>query len=218
MAKLILSTIGSRYGSIDALNANFDAIEAALENTLSLDGTVPNGMEVDLDMNGHKIINMADPTNNSDGVTKGWLLEQEGNAVASADAAAASAAAAEESAVEAAASAATFGANYVSKSSSTGSAFLPTGATDQRDVSPSAGYLRFNSTLTKPEVYNGTTWGSVGGGATGGGADEIFIENGQTVTTNYTITTNKNAMSTGPITINSSISITVPSGSNWVVL
>lgn len=106
MAKLTLSTISSRYGSIDALNANFDAVEAALENTLSLDGTVPNGMEVDLDMNGHKVINMADPTNNSDGVTKGWLLEQEGNAVASADAAAASAAAAEDSAVASAAAAA----------------------------------------------------------------------------------------------------------------
>jgi hypothetical protein len=102
MAKLTLSTIGSRYGSIDALNANFDAIEAALENTLSLDGTAPNGMEVDLDMNTHKIINLSDPTNNGDAVTKGWLLEQEGNAVASADAAAASAAAAENSAVDAA--------------------------------------------------------------------------------------------------------------------
>ena len=102
MAKLTLSTIGSRYGSIDALNANFDAIEAALENTLSLDGTAPNGMEVDLDMNTHKIINLSDPTNNGDAVTKGWLLEQEGNAVASADAAATSAAAAENSAVDAA--------------------------------------------------------------------------------------------------------------------
>jgi len=106
MAKLTLSTIGSRYGSIDALNANFDAIEAALENTLSLDGTAPNGMEVDLDMNSHKIINLSDPTNNGDAVTKGWLLEQEGNAAASAEAAALSASLAEESAVEAAATAA----------------------------------------------------------------------------------------------------------------
>jgi len=102
MAKLTLSTIGSRYGSIDALNANFDAIEAALENTLSLDGTAPNGMEVNLDMNSHKIINLADPLNNGDAVTKGWLLEQEGNAAASAEAAALSASLAEQSAVDAA--------------------------------------------------------------------------------------------------------------------
>jgi hypothetical protein len=106
MAKLTLSGIGSRYGSIDALNANFDAIEAALENTLSLDGTAPNGMEVDLDMNSHKIINLSDPTNNGDAVTKGWLLEQEGNAAASAEAAALSASLAEQSAVDAAATAA----------------------------------------------------------------------------------------------------------------
>ena len=108
MAKLTLSGIGSRYGSIDALNANFDAIEAALENTMSLDGTAPNGMEVDLDMNSHKIINLSDPTNNGDAVTKGWLLEQEGNAAASAEAAALSASLAEQSAVDAAAAAASF--------------------------------------------------------------------------------------------------------------
>jgi len=72
--------------------------------------------------------------------------------------------------------------------------------------------------VTKFEGYNGTSWGSVGGGATGGGSDEVFIENAQTVTTNYTITTNKNALSTGPITVNSGITVTVPSGSNWVIL
>ena len=106
MAKLTLTSIGSRYGSIDALNANFQAIEDAIENTLSLDGTVPNGMEVSLDMNSHKVINLADPVNNGDAVTKGWLLEQEGNAAASAEAAALSASLAEDSAVAAAVSAA----------------------------------------------------------------------------------------------------------------
>jgi hypothetical protein len=110
------------------------------------------------------------------------------------------------------------GAGFVAQSSATGSAYMPAGTTGERDGSPSAGYLRFNSTLAKFEGYNGTAWSSVGGGATGGGSDDIFIENGQTVTTNYTITTNKNAMSTGPITINSGITVTVPSNSNWVVL
>lgn len=110
------------------------------------------------------------------------------------------------------------GAGFVAQSSSTGSAYMPAGTTAQRDGTPSAGYLRFNSTLAKFEGYNGTAWSSVGGGATGGGSDDIFIENGQTVTTNYTISTNKNAMSTGPISINSGITVTIPSGSNWVVL
>ena len=57
-----------------------------------------------------------------------------------------------------------------------------------------------------------------GGGATGGGSDEIFYENGQTVTTNYTITNNNNAMSAGPITINSGVTVTVGSGETWTVV
>ena len=67
---------------------------------------------------------------------------------------------------------------------------------------------------------NGTTtsWAAVEAGATGGGTDDVFYENSQTVTTNYTISTNKNALSTGPISINSGIAVTIPSGSNWVVL
>jgi hypothetical protein len=59
MAKLSLTPIGSAYGSIDALNRNFDAIEVALENTLSRDGTTPNAMGADLDMNSKSILNAA---------------------------------------------------------------------------------------------------------------------------------------------------------------
>ena len=53
---------------------------------------------------------------------------------------------------------------------------------------------------------------------TGGGSDEIFWENGQTVTTNYTITNNKNAMSAGPITINNGVSVTIGTGENWTIV
>jgi hypothetical protein len=69
MAKLTLNTIGSRYGSIDALNANNDLVEAALENTLSRDGTGPNNMEVALDMDSNRVINMADGVGNQDAAT-----------------------------------------------------------------------------------------------------------------------------------------------------
>lgn len=100
----------------------------------------------------------------------------------------------------------------------TGSIKIATGTTAERPASPATGDFRFNTTTTAAEIYNGTDFVAVGGGATGGGNDEVFVENDQTVTTNYTITTNKNAMSTGPITINSGVSVTVPSGSNWVVL
>lgn len=62
------------------------------------------------------------------------------------------------------------------------------------------------------------SWAAAGGGATGGGSDKVFFENDQTVTTNYTITSNKNAMSAGPITINSGVTVTIPTGSNWVIV
>ena len=103
-------------------------------------------------------------------------------------------------------------------SSITGSQKIPAGTTAQRDGSPAAGFFRFNSTLGKFEGYSGTAWGSVGGGATGGGTDEVFVENSRTVSTNYTLTTGKNAMSVGAITINAGITVTVPSGARWVVL
>ena len=106
----------------------------------------------------------------------------------------------------------------VPNTAATGSAKVPAGTTAERDGTPAAGFFRFNSTVTKFEGYNGSAWGSVGGGATGGGSDEIFVENGQTVTTNYTLTTNKNAMSVGPISINSGVTVTIPSGSNYVVI
>lgn len=107
----------------------------------------------------------------------------------------------------------------VSKTSSTGSAIMPNGTTAQRDGSPALAYTRYNTTLSIWEYYNGTSWVPLGGGgATGGGTDQVFYENGQTVTTDYTITTNKNAMSAGPITINTGITVTVPSGSVWTIV
>ena len=100
---------------------------------------------------------------------------------------------------------------------STGAVKIPVGTTAQRPTA-AAGKVRLNTTTTKFEGYNGTTWGQLGGGATGGGSDEVFVENGQNVTANYTIPGTKNAMSTGPITVNSGVSVTVSSGSRWVII
>jgi len=49
----------------------------------------------------------------------------------------------------------------VSQSSETGSAIMPAGTTAQRDSSPSAGYLRWNTTIGQLEVYSGSTWADV---------------------------------------------------------
>lgn len=70
-------------------------------------------------------------------------------------------------------------------------------------------------------AWNGTDFVKVAGGsggATGGGIDQIFFENGQNVTVNYTITSGKNAGTFGPVTVDSGITVTVPTGSVWTVV
>jgi len=65
---------------------------------------------------------------------------------------------------------------------------------------------------------DGSNLTGISAGATGGGDDQVFYENDQTVDTDYTITTNKNAMTAGPITVSSGVSVTVPSGSTWTIV
>ena len=105
----------------------------------------------------------------------------------------------------------------VGEFTSTGAVKVPVGTEAQRPT-PSAGQLRFNNDTTQFEGYNGTAWGAIGGGATGGGGDQIFIQNGQTVTTSYTIPADQNAMSTGPVTINAGVTVTVSTGARYVVI
>ena len=101
----------------------------------------------------------------------------------------------------------------------TSSLNIPSGTTAQRDGSPAVGMFRHNSTLNQFEGYNNGAWGAIGGGAgaTGGGTDEVFFESDQTATTSYSITANKNAHTVSP-TINSGVTITVPSGAILVIL
>lgn len=54
----------------------------------------------------------------------------------------------------------------VGQTASTGSAIIPAGTDAQRDGSPVAGYLRFNSTASAFEGYDGTAWGALGGDPT----------------------------------------------------
>lgn len=103
----------------------------------------------------------------------------------------------------------------VSETGTTGSAEIPSGTEAQRDGSPSAGYLRFNTDESSFEGYDGTTWGSIGGGASAGGA---IYENSNSIDASYTLTTNTNGMSVSPITIASGVTVSVPSGARWVIL
>ena len=99
----------------------------------------------------------------------------------------------------------------------TGYVDIPAGTTAQRPGSANTGMLRFNTNFERYEGYDGSSWGSLGG-ASGSGGDAVFYENDINVTTNYTITSNKNAMSAGPITINNSATVTIPNGTTWTVV
>ena len=138
---------------------------------------------------------------------------------------------------------------------------IPKGATGDRPTGVS-GYLRFNTTTSEFEGYNGTAWASVGGAAlsndtststniyplsaaaTSGTAATLYtsnakflykpstgelqatalvasngiIVNSQTISTSYTIAAGNSAMSSGPVTLGAGITVTVSSGSRWVVL
>jgi len=101
--------------------------------------------------------------------------------------------------------------------SGTDAILVPVGTTAQRPTG-ATGYIRFNSTTTSFEGYNGSAWGNIGGGATGGGTDTVFYLNSKTVSTTYSIPSGQNAHCVGPVTISSGATVTVPSGSRWVVI
>lgn len=69
----------------------------------------------------------------------------------------------------------------------------------------------------KSDGAGNLSWGTAGG-ATGGSTNDVFYENSQVVTASYTLTSNKNAMSAGPITINNGATVTIPSGASWVIV
>ena len=95
----------------------------------------------------------------------------------------------------------------------TGALTLPVGTEAQRP-SPVKGMFRFYDDEVQFEGYDGAAWGAVGGGNTA----VVGWENQITVAENYTITTGNNMVSAGPITIDSGFTVTVPTGSRWVVV
>ena len=99
--------------------------------------------------------------------------------------------------------------------SGTGAVTQTVGTTAQRPGSPAEGMFRYNSTTDEFEGYADGAWGSIGGGASAGGA---IYENVDDITANYTITAGSNGMSVGPMTIDSGVTVTVPSGQRWVIL
>jgi hypothetical protein len=85
-------------------------------------------------------------------------------------------------------------------------------------ASPTLNQVYTSGTLSW--TFNGVSWVSNNTvtGATGGGTDTVFYENSKVITTSYTITSTKNAMSAGDITINSGATVTVPTDCRWIIL
>ena len=93
---------------------------------------------------------------------------------------------------------------------------VSTGAT----ISP-IGNASFTGILTASSfIGDGSSLSNLPAGAPVGGAstNTVFFENDVAVAVNYQITSNKNAMSAGPIAINAGIAVTVPSGSSWTIV
>ena len=94
---------------------------------------------------------------------------------------------------------------------------LPVGTTAQRPAA-ATGQLRFNTTLGAFEGHNGTAWGSIGGGATGGAGDQSFYLNSTSINNSYTIPSGQNAGTFGPVSVASGAIVTVPNGSTWTIV
>ena len=94
---------------------------------------------------------------------------------------------------------------------------LPVGTTATRPTGQT-GLVRFNTDRNQFEGYNNTTWTGIGDQPVGGGTNRVFFENDIIMTDNYTITTDRNAMSAGPITVSPGVTLTVPSGSVYTIV
>jgi hypothetical protein len=114
--------------------------------------------------------------------------------------------------------------------SGTGAIKLPVG-TDAQRPTPATGQLRFSSTSGSFEGYDGSAWGSIGGGGGGyfkgengavgdptTGPGDIFRINEQALNTSVTIGATENASATGPLTIASGVTLTVTSGGNLSIV
>jgi hypothetical protein len=98
--------------------------------------------------------------------------------------------------------------------SGTGQVKLPAGTTAQRSGSPVNGMLRYNSTIEQFEGYADGAWGGISGAQAGG----AILTNKSTASASYTIASGENGLSVGPITVDTSVTITVSSGQRWLIL
>ena len=106
---------------------------------------------------------------------------------------------------------------FVDQDSDTGAASLPTGTSAQRPGTPVEGMFRRNTDTGQFEGYTGSAWSGVGG-ASGGAGNPFVYQHDHTVTADHTIPGTQNAISGGPMTINTGVTITVATGATWTIV
>ena len=91
----------------------------------------------------------------------------------------------------------------------------------QATSAPSSGVqegdIWYNSSSGAFSMYIGTSWVTLGGGG-GGGSTPPISENDQVISASYSLTTDKNGVSVGPITVSNGVAVTVPDGAVWATL
>ena len=101
---------------------------------------------------------------------------------------------------------------------STGSFQVSQGTTAQRPAGTANGRLRYNSTEAAFEGYTAAGWGEIGGGGPSLGTDSVIRTNAQVINEDITIPANTNGSTIGDITVNAGKTVTVSSGSTWVII
>jgi len=202
-------------------NNTMNDLAAALTDSVAADGQTP--MTGDLDLNGNQIKNLANGTLADDAASVAQVTSAvaiTGGTINGTSVGATTASTGRFTTLDSTGNTTVGGTLAVTGNgsfNSTGAVKVPVGTTAQQP-SPVTGMIRFNSTTSLYEGYGTSAWGALGGGATGGGSDQIFNLNGQTVTTSYSIPNGKNASSAGPITIDTAATVTIPTGSVWVII
>jgi hypothetical protein len=208
-------------------NNTLNDIAATLTDSVAADGQTP--MTGDLDLNGNQIKNLANGTLPDDAASVAQVTSAvaiTGGTINGTTIGATTASTGRFTTLESTGNTTVGGTLAVTGISTftgngsfngTGALKIPAGTTGEQPT-PVTGQIRYNTTNNQYEGYGASAWGALGGGATGGAGNQVFYENDQTVTANYTIPSTKNAMSAGPITVGTGVTVTVSTGAVWTIV
>lgn len=210
MAKVTVNSITGDYASNTLLNANFTALANAIENTLSRDGTSPNTMAADFDLNSNDILN-GGVGNFTDIVVGGTSIAAQ---VAAAAASAAAAATSEANAATSEANALTYYNLTLTKYDEFDDRYLGAKASDPALDNDGnalvAGAMYFNTTLNQMKVYTGSAWSIIAGVAgivSNADATAITIDSNENVALSQNLSVAGTSLFSNVVTIASNLNV-----------